>query len=546
MYRLLVVDDESFIVDGIYELFEEQAIPELEVYRFYSGKESLKFMESTRADIVLSDIGMPKIDGFQLQAEAKRLWPHCKFIFLTSHNDFHYAQTALRNGSSDFILKTEEDDKIVGSVRHAIAELEDERQHKAFLDLARKQLRMALPILRNEYLATIHDGTIPMHTLTVDNFKDMQIGMSLTVPVLPVIGRVDNWDVYEDQADRTLMKHAIENILAEFFNTLQFQSAAVDKGYFALFIQPGGGQAEDRQSGSRWEQVIAFVKGTLEAAQTVVNKLLRLRISFSVGQQAVPWNELHRHFVSLRKLLMKVPGDEIIVAEEISPSSPLSTNAEHYHHLARKMLKQMNDVEFSNTHQHEQFVDIVEKLKECLAASYSPALFAEIYFSIASFLIAFINRWGADASQESFQLKLLEQSEINRPYSIVLDEFVAIAAALVREKEVEHDQHNHQVIYLLKQYIADHIDQDLSLNQLARIVYLNPAYLSRLYKQATGVGLVDYINDVRLKKAKQSLLETNVKINEISRSVGFESPTYFARLFKRKEGMTPQEFRDRK
>ncbi|MDF2663167.1 MAG: two-component system response regulator [Paenibacillus sp.] len=546
MYRLLIVDDESVIVDGIYELFEEQAIPELEVYRFYSAKESLKFIESTRTDIVLSDIGMPKIDGFQLQAETKRLWPHCKFIFLTSHNDFHYAQTALRNGSSDFILKTEDDDKIVGSVRMAIAELADERQNKAFLDLARKQLRMALPILRNDYLATIHDGTIPGHNLTADNFEDMQIGMRLTDAVLPVIGRVDNWDVYEDRADRVLMKYAIENILAEFFNTLQFQSAAVDKGYFALFIQPGFEQAEGQETGGRWEHILAFVKGTLEAAQTVVNHLLRLRISFSVGQQAVPWHELHHHFGNLRKLLMKVPGDEIIVAEGTPISLSSATNADHYHHLARNMLKQMNDVELTNAHQHEQFVAIVEKLKECLAASYSPAMFAEIYFSIASFLIGFINKWGAKSSQESFQLILLEQIGINRPYPVVLDEFVSIARVLIREKEIEHSLHNHQVIHLLKQHIADHLDQDLSLNRLAQIVYLNPAYLSRLFKQATGVGLVDYINDIRLKNAKQALLETNVKINEISSSVGFESPTYFARLFKRKEGMTPQEFRGRK
>jgi len=547
MYRLLIVDDEPIIVDGMFELFQEQDLPELELYRAYSGKEALKQMGSLRIDIVLSDIGMPKIDGFQLQQETKRLWPHCKFIFLTSHNDFHYAQTALRNGSTDFILKTEEDDNIVASVRNALASLEEEQINKDFIARARQQMQMAVPLLRKDYLASIHDGTVPRHLISDDVFHDMQIAMASSSSVLPVIGRVDDWGHYDSKSDRTLMTYAIENMLAEFFAPHCFQFAATDKSYFALFVQPADiGPENEEEETRRWEQIVSFVKGTLEAVQPTIGSLLKLSVSLSIGLRPAPWHELHLHFESLRKQLMRMSGTDRIVTEDMPLAQGGATATADLHHAARTLLKKIGEIEFANAVQHEQFVDLVIKLKGCLDTSYNPALFAEIYFSIASHLITYMNRWETAAAVGAMNTSLLEQFEINRPYTLVLDEFIAIAAALIREKENEQRQHNHQVIHLLHQYIADNIDKELSLNRLSEIVFLNPVYLSRLYKMTTGAGLVDYINEVRLKTAKQALIETNAKIHDIARSVGFESPTYFARLFKRNEGMTPQEYREKR
>ncbi|MFD0710463.1 response regulator [Paenibacillus sp. GCM10027626] len=546
MYRLLIVDDEPVIVDGMFELFQEQYMSNLEVYRAYSGKEALKLMEGMRIDIVISDIGMPKIDGFQLQKETGRLWPHSKFIFLTSHNDFHYAQTAIRNGSADFILKTEEDDKIIAGVRKALVSLEEDQGYKDLIERAKKQMHLALPLLRKDYLTSIHDGTVPRHMISAAAFQDMQVSMDVSANVLPVIGRIDDWGHYESKSDRALMTHAVENILAEFFNHHNFQFAAVDKSYFAVFVQPAddGQESDEDAAERRWERVITFVKGILEAVQPVIGRLLKLSVSFSIGHQPVIWHELHLHFESLRKLLMRIPGNEMILTAEMSLHGAEKTNTNHHHRVARNLLQKIADIEFSSAAQHEQFADMISRLKECLDASYDPSLFTEIYFSIASNLISFMNRW--ETNTITLKMTMFEQFEVNRPYTHVLDEFIRIAAALIREKEIEQCQHTHQVVHILQQYIEENIDKELSLNRLSEIVYLNPVYLSRLYKQSTGTGLVDYINEVRLKKAKQALIETNAKIHDIARSVGFESPTYFARLFKRNEGMTPQEYREKR
>jgi two-component system response regulator YesN len=79
---------------------------------------------------------------------------------------------------------------------------------------------------------------------------------------------------------------------------------------------------------------------------------------------------------------------------------------------------------------------------------------------------------------------------------------------------------------------------------LAEIVNLNPSYLSRLYKQLTGVNVTDTILDVRISRAKRLLKESNLKVHDIAAKVGFDSDAYFIRSFKKKCGMTPQEYRE--
>ena len=100
-----------------------------------------------------------------------------------------------------------------------------------------------------------------------------------------------------------------------------------------------------------------------------------------------------------------------------------------------------------------------------------------------------------------------------------------------------------EAVPYVKKYIWKHIDGDLSLQKLSALVYLNPAYLSRIFKQETGLNITDYITNARIQRAKEILVQTACKIQEISQRVGIDSPVYFCRLFKKETGYTPLEYR---
>ncbi|MCM3130110.1 AraC family transcriptional regulator [Paenibacillus provencensis] len=92
-------------------------------------------------------------------------------------------------------------------------------------------------------------------------------------------------------------------------------------------------------------------------------------------------------------------------------------------------------------------------------------------------------------------------------------------------------------------YVHLHYMQDLSLDSCARAAGTTPYTLSRLFKQVTGVNFIDYLTDYRVVRAKELLRTTDMKINEIAEGVGYKH-SYFNRIFKKYEGMTPSEYRD--
>ncbi|MFV0399227.1 MAG: response regulator [Oscillospiraceae bacterium] len=128
------------------------------------------------------------------------------------------------------------------------------------------------------------------------------------------------------------------------------------------------------------------------------------------------------------------------------------------------------------------------------------------------------------------------------------------------EKEQQELLHRAQTVYgmqsgdaqedtsgveFVKRYIWEHIDRHISLGKLAEMVYLNPAYLSRIFKSATGYTVTEFLTLVRMERSKQLLVDTNRKVQDIALAVGIDSPVYFGRMFKKKTGLTPQEFRSR-
>ena len=92
-------------------------------------------------------------------------------------------------------------------------------------------------------------------------------------------------------------------------------------------------------------------------------------------------------------------------------------------------------------------------------------------------------------------------------------------------------------------YIHEHYIEDLSLDKIARHIKISPTYLSRIFSQEHGKGIQEYLTELRIQKAKQLLAETDCKIYEIAANVGYQDAIYFNKLFKRRTGKTPKEYR---
>lgn len=102
---------------------------------------------------------------------------------------------------------------------------------------------------------------------------------------------------------------------------------------------------------------------------------------------------------------------------------------------------------------------------------------------------------------------------------------------------------NHQIINKIKRFIMDNYQRNIGLEDIAKSVYLSTYYISHIFKEEQGLTLMEYITKVRLEEAKKLLRNPNYTVNDIASKVGYSDSSYFSKIFRRNEGMTPTQFR---
>jgi YesN/AraC family two-component response regulator len=100
------------------------------------------------------------------------------------------------------------------------------------------------------------------------------------------------------------------------------------------------------------------------------------------------------------------------------------------------------------------------------------------------------------------------------------------------------------VVFKITNYIKKNCAEKLTLDSLAKEVYLSKSYLSSIFKQETGMSLTAYITKVRVEKSKKMLLEDGVSLAIISSQCGFKDQSYFTKVFKKETGVSPKRFRN--
>ncbi|WP_440894762.1 response regulator transcription factor [Amphibacillus sp. Q70] len=116
---------------------------------------------------------------------------------------------------------------------------------------------------------------------------------------------------------------------------------------------------------------------------------------------------------------------------------------------------------------------------------------------------------------------------------------------IIDEKLIDIDRNDTQSRSIKQAiaYIDEYFDADITLKEVAEHVHLNSSYLSTLFKEELNLSFTDYLTRVRIQRAKQLLLTTDLNVTEIAESVGYNTPKYFNKVFKEQVELTPSLFR---
>lgn len=526
MYRILLVDDEPIMLKALEQMVKNANRDLQVVATARTGREAIEKVNLFRPDILVTDIKMPGINGLEAIRQIKSLTPDIHCIILSAFDYFDYATEAVGLGVDDYLLKPVKDSIFQASLARALENVRD-RRVKLSEDLKlRESLELMRPILEagffhalRSYEETPHDLTTYSRLINGDAYGGYAISFSFTD---------SNTDI-----NRSDVRRSVDNQMA--YTTFLNGLTSLNPNLIATIV------------GNRLFAFV-FVRDYLDPydqklqaellCQTILNKNEHLPFYISVG--------IGKHYTDLTSC--KISYAESLQALQQSQKHKHQNHFLHFHDLQSIDGLQM---------QHNQWQED-QVFSEVALGRTDSALFAfdewfkeaqvqchNSFDTLRGQLIAFLIGFGRfrNALNSSFYTDLSTLLKCETPEALRYTAHRMLINLCHLIPSLKQKQIN-SLIQKADAYMEKHFDQDLSLEEISKVVNLSPFYFSRFYKDETGVNYINRLIDIRIEKSKALLLETDLPIKDLSVRVGYIDSNYFSKLFKKMTGYTPTEFKD--
>ena len=521
--NVMIIDDQKDVVKSFKNGINWEKLHIDQVYTAFSAREARKLFDQYQVDIMLSDIEMPEENGLSLLQWVRENRKEVECIFLTSYADFGYAKEAIRLESYDYILQPARFEEVEAALRKVYARI---RQKQKLTQL--EQTQDFLKTHKEVVLDSIFEKMLVSEDTQADDLfqkfrgifqKQFQNGCYFCADF-----QIVRWIKNQEEWNDKLIKLVLYNVLEEIFQEVSCDvliSHISTNDFFALFY---GEYAEFSYE--------IFRKGICRA-----HDFIRKNMEFETAVYISNLNEkdLYQSIQRLASIrqdnVMKLPE----VFEEISKRPD---NEKMYDSLQiNQWRKRINNGEgalvknaisrFLKGAQREKVINI--EMMKTLHYEFSKAVFSIFERKQLNSQSIFT----MDYSYEKYMCAY-------QNYEALME---AIEYCLTCLHNIPQEREEVDPVAIAQKYILDNINKNISRSEVAQHVYLNEEYFSRMFKNKTGYAYKDYAIEVKMKYIKELLVTTNFSISIIASKAGFDNFSYFSRMFKKMEHMTPQEYR---
>lgn len=543
MKQLLIVDDEHHIVNWLADLFEGLHL-DLSIYTAYNGEDALQLLRNIKIDIVLLDIRMPGMNGIEVSENILADWPGCHIIFLTGYNQFDYIYYANKHKQIDYLLKTECDEEIIRAVTNAIEAIDNEQKQREMSIQATSKEQLINHLFQRKYLRKLfmEGSLIESNAYTTIPDSPLRIDQ----PVLLLYGKIYSpaADSYYDQFYE-MISRSIQVMEQVLYHKFHYAMLDYDESTVVWFLQP---TAEFTERNS--QSPLQYIKECFDDIISFYKRNSSCEIMLLLYHEEVAWKDVHNAFLLMNQS-----------ASLSSSGSPQSYGAIYQKSPSAHMTAQITDVNFlsgCNAKLNEmsyclsrgdiqQFAILLKQIElSCpKSASMHHLPTVEIYQRISSLLISYINKHQLleyiTPQLGLYPLYCTYDFETWQVAFAYLNELTKIIFALSQDSLPDSAQ---KLVSSIKDYVHSHLSSNLTLAALSDVVNYNSAYVSRVFKQTSGINLSSYITTCRVNAAKELLQTTQDSISSIAEKVGFDTPQYFSMVFQKQVGLSPSKFRE--
>lgn len=539
--RLLISDDEHYVVNYLAALIEEQNYPDLEIFKCYSGRDALEIAKTSHIDLMLLDIHMPGITGLEVASEISVLLPRCRIIFLTAYDNFDNIYKSNKLNHTRYLLKTESDDVILQEINHTIEELKKENTELLLLSEAQQKSLLLSHLLQQDILKGILAG----HSIQKLEREFRLAGSDFTLDLHRKV-----YLMYTQIHYKTLDEINIASSIYTLQCLLLVKKLLEGRFVFSMLDQGKGTLLILFQPVDPFSSEFEFLHSVANDFGDYCLTQYHRQVTTVLYPVPSDWNEIYSHFHIMQKYvessITDVPlifSSAKILNEESSdhfPAVPDTMDQASLDHALQELSFYLYQGERIGFFQRLNLL-----CAECIRIRSMHSISAmKIYTAISLMIMNYIDLYHLqDKIISKVALYPLYYTQDFSSWKEAFRYLEKISSQIFEVLKSKKMDKNEQLVQKIKTYIREHLSDSLSLTTISRIVNYNESYISRLFKQTNGMGISEFITLERINKAKDLLLTTNHSMQSIATETGFDTAQYFSIVFKKSTGISPSEFR---
>lgn len=508
MIHIMVVEDESAILQGIVQLLESLRLNLKVVSSVTNGKAALEELEKTAVDVVVTDIRMPVMNGLQLIEESQKRYPHIEYVVLSGYSEFEYARSALRFGVGSYVLKPPKPSEI----------------YEVFEKLCQKI--EANKIIRNykkiEEIIFSENFSPEPETIRFYENKSCYLLLACAGPYSP-------WAENTICPDTRLWNK--EHIAAK------MESRLSEDDICYIF---------DARMGNEKLIFLATKTDAIYLVKQLVNRLLRYEGLLGLPISIVLSERLHcvekaREIYRVLRLSM---GHGVVIGKSHMMMLDEKNQVKAYLAIDNNEKKDIEN--FIKNDDINSVIQIFGKL--CTGWEKKKLSQANCEFS-TKYLITEIFRSHHELKEEYTIEELLYKVETVIAGAVNFQQFRQGIEQIMEDlnQKIRGFKTNlkiDDVIELFDEAIRENYTKEISTEQFAKQFGYNPTYVANMFTTIKKISPNKLITRLRMQKAKELLTDTDYLLRDIATMTGYRDVSYFSRIFKEVEGESPKQYRD--
>ncbi|GGG79167.1 helix-turn-helix domain-containing protein [Paenibacillus radicis (ex Gao et al. 2016)] len=528
MNTVALVDDDVAVLE-----FLEKMIPWND-YGFRVAHTSTNALEALDAcaalmpDLIITDIGMPVMDGVAFIRAVKELSQQPRFVILSCHDDFRYAQQAVQLGVQDYILKETMDPEALTVLIAGMQEkIGSERRLHDELKMLHSRAHRSNSVLKEQWLRELLSSPVPDSPAWTDALQPF--GFRTVLPYfIPVVGRLHEvnaaWKRYESE---DTVKFIVENVAEELLgNEANALFISVSAREFCILFN-----CSKELKHSPYERVRTLAR----LVQQKLEQVVKLRYSILIGGIEAERSGVRRQIGGMlqatdRFFYLRDP--QFMTMEEAGrltfhEEEPLSFYYEYSERINRTIIEANIDVPEAV----EPFIHFISIHK------FEPKAVKRFVFKLALDTMMKLKdtRHYTNEKVQNELDQLGNVSELREWLVGFVQEAVGLMEQIAKQsKKVE--------IIDAQKFVRQHLDRKISLEEVAAHLHLNPSYFSRLFKKETGQNFIEYVTRSKMEKARELLNGSDRTMEQVAQQLGYENRSYFVKLFKEHYGVLPSKY----